>query len=73
MNFLNFYFFLWIFLLHHFQTSFLPTKDVYHVTKAQLMAKMDTMMGGRAAEELIFGPDRVTTGASKDLEVAIKY
>ncbi|XP_043279017.1 ATP-dependent zinc metalloprotease YME1L [Venturia canescens] len=53
-------------------TSFLPEKDVYHVTKAQLMAKMDTMMGGRAAEELIFGPDRVTTGASKDLQDATR-
>ncbi|XP_015597301.1 ATP-dependent zinc metalloprotease YME1 homolog isoform X1 [Cephus cinctus] len=53
-------------------TSYLPEKDIYHVTKAQLLANMDTMMGGRAAEELIFGPERVTTGASKDLEDATK-
>lgn len=30
---------------------------------------MDTMMGGRAAEEIIFGPDKVTSGASNDLKV----
>jgi ATP-dependent metalloprotease len=34
----------------------------YHVTKQQLLAMMDTMMGGRAAEELIFGPDKITSG-----------
>lgn len=44
-------------------------KDVYHITKSQLLANMDAMMGGRAAEELIFGPEKVTTGASSDLMV----
>lgn len=34
---------------------------------------MDTMMGGRAAEELIFGADKVTTGASNDLKVFTLY
>ncbi|XP_044003272.1 ATP-dependent zinc metalloprotease YME1L [Aphidius gifuensis] len=51
-------------------TSYVPKKDVYHVTKSQLLATMDAMMGGRAAEELIFGPDKVTTGASSDLQRA---
>ncbi|XP_011694970.1 PREDICTED: ATP-dependent zinc metalloprotease YME1 homolog [Wasmannia auropunctata] len=53
-------------------TSFMQEKDVYHITKSQLLANMDSMMGGRAAEELIFGPEKVTTGASADLEQATK-
>lgn len=36
-----------------------------------MLAIMDTMMGGRAAEEIIFGPDKVTTGASNDLKVSM--
>ena len=43
-------------------TAYIPEKERYHVTKSQLLAMMDTMMGGRAAEELIFGPDRITSG-----------
>ncbi|XP_060844046.1 ATP-dependent zinc metalloprotease YME1L isoform X3 [Rhopalosiphum padi] len=51
-------------------TAYIPAKEEYHVTKARMLALMDTMMGGRAAEELIFGPDKVTTGASNDLKQA---
>ncbi|XP_039284475.1 ATP-dependent zinc metalloprotease YME1L [Nilaparvata lugens] len=51
-------------------TAYIPEKERYHVTKSQLLAMMDTMMGGRAAEELIFGPDRITSGASSDLKQA---
>nr|CAH7744737.1 unnamed protein product [Callosobruchus chinensis] len=51
-------------------TAYLPEKEPYHVTKAQLLAMMDTMMGGRAAEELIFGPEKITSGASSDLKQA---
>ena len=43
------------------------------MTKAQLLAMMDTMMGGRAAEELIFGPDKITSGASSDLQVSFYF
>jgi len=51
-------------------TAFLPEKDSYQVTKSQLLAQLDVMMGGRVAEELIFGSDKVTTGASDDLKKA---
>jgi len=51
------------------QTAYIPAKEEYHVTKSRMLAIMDTMMGGRAAEELIFGPEKVTTGASNDLKV----
>lgn len=46
-------------------TAYIPEKERYHVTKSQLLAMMDTMMGGRAAEELIFGPDKITSGMNK--------
>ncbi|OAD55288.1 ATP-dependent zinc metalloprotease YME1 like protein, partial [Eufriesea mexicana] len=51
-------------------TSLLPNKDEYYVTKSSLLAQMDTAMGGRAAEEFIFGPDKVTTGAQADFKAA---
>ncbi|XP_069692534.1 ATP-dependent zinc metalloprotease YME1L [Periplaneta americana] len=51
-------------------TAYIPEKERYHVTKSQLLAMMDTMMGGRAAEELVFGPDKITSGASSDLKQA---
>ena len=40
----------------------MPDKEQYNMTKAQLMAQMDVAMGGRVAEEIIFGQDKVTTG-----------
>ncbi|KAK6101932.1 Uncharacterized protein BM_BM13758 [Brugia malayi] len=51
-------------------TSMLPQKDEYHVNRAQMLAQLDTLMGGRVAEELIFGPEKVTTGAGDDLRKA---
>lgn len=51
-------------------TAYIPEKERYHVTRTQLLAMMDTMMGGRAAEELIFGPEKITSGASSDLKQA---
>lgn len=51
-------------------TAFIPEKESYHMTKAQILAQLDTLMGGRIAEELIFGADMVTTGASDDLKRA---
>lgn len=46
--------------------SQVPEKDEYSATKQALIARMDVAMGGRVAEELLFGPERVTTGASSD-------
>ncbi|XP_023340672.1 ATP-dependent zinc metalloprotease YME1 homolog [Eurytemora carolleeae] len=51
-------------------TAFLPEDDSWHVTKSQLLARMDVGMGGRAAEELIFGKEKITGGASSDLQSA---
>ncbi|KAG1686738.1 ATP-dependent zinc metalloprotease YME1 [Nymphon striatum] len=43
-------------------TSFTPDKDHHNPSKAELMGMLDAMMGGRAAEELVFGADYVTLG-----------
>ncbi|XP_047109416.1 ATP-dependent zinc metalloprotease YME1L-like [Schistocerca piceifrons] len=51
-------------------TAYMPEKERYYVTKSQFMAVLDMLMGGRAAEELIFGPDKITSGASSDLKQA---
>lgn len=51
-------------------TMFLPEKDRYSLSKAQLQAQICSLFGGRIAEELIFGEDKVTTGASNDIERA---
>lgn len=48
----------------------LPEKDELSLTKSQLLARMDVAMGGRVAEELIFGPDNITTGAMSDFQQA---
>ncbi len=51
-------------------TLFLPEKDRYSASKRQLESQIATLYGGRIAEELIFGPDAVTTGAQNDIEKA---
>lgn len=51
-------------------TMFLPEEDRYSYSKQRLMSSMKSLYGGRLAEELIFGPAYVTTGASNDIERA---
>jgi cell division protease FtsH len=48
----------------------LPTEDRYSVTRQQLEAMLVMTYGGRVAEELIFGHDKVTTGAANDIQKA---
>ncbi|GJN18366.1 hypothetical protein PR202_gb05520 [Eleusine coracana subsp. coracana] len=48
----------------------LPSQDETSISKRQLLARLDVCMGGRVAEELIFGEDNVTTGARNDLHTA---
>lgn len=48
----------------------LPKKDMTSMSKAQMIAKLDVCMGGRAAEEVMFGSEQVTSGASSDFQQA---
>jgi cell division protease FtsH len=48
----------------------LPEDDRVSMTRLQLEANLVRMYGGRAAEELVFGRDRVTTGAASDIQMA---
>jgi cell division protease FtsH len=49
-------------------TQQLPTEDRYTMTQAYAMSRIAVLMGGRAAEELVFG--EVTSGAGNDIEIA---
>src|SRR5271170_7225260 len=53
-------------------TMQLPEGDRYSMDYQQMMARLAIMMGGRVAEELIFGKDNVTSGASSDIDQATK-
>ena len=51
-------------------TMFLPEADRYSTSKRRLESRLATLFGGRVAEEIVFGPEAVTTGASNDIEHA---
>ncbi len=50
----------------------LPESDKLSFSREQMVSRMAIMMGGRVAEELIFGHDKVTSGASSDIEQATR-
>ncbi|KAJ1894252.1 hypothetical protein LPJ66_005301 [Kickxella alabastrina] len=50
----------------------LPDADRESINKSEYLAEIDVCMGGRVAEELVFGIDKVTSGCSSDLERATR-
>jgi len=50
----------------------LPERDKYSMSLEQMTSRLAIMMGGRVAEEMIFGKDKVTSGAASDIEQATK-
>ena len=53
-------------------TMYLPEGDKYSFNRTAIESQLCSLYGGRVAEELIFGADKVTTGASNDIERATK-
>lgn len=53
-------------------TMYLPEGDKYSINKVAIQSQLCSLYGGRVAEELIFGEDKVTTGASNDIERVTK-
>ncbi|QOY63427.1 ATP-dependent zinc metalloprotease FtsH [Lysobacter sp. H21R4] len=53
-------------------TMYLPEGDKYSYNRTAIESQLASLYGGRVAEELIFGADKVTTGASNDIERATK-
>ena len=49
-------------------TWFMPNEDQSLISRAQLLARITGALGGRAAEQIIFGDSEVTTGAGNDLQ-----
>lgn len=45
-----------------------PKTEKLHVSKEKLLARIAMALGGRAAEEIVYGPDKIGTGASQDLQ-----
>ncbi len=49
-------------------TFYLPERDKLSLTRESALSKLASAMGGKAAEELVFGPDNVTNGAYSDIQ-----
>jgi cell division protease FtsH len=49
-------------------TFYLPERDQLSVTKTKYTSMIASAMGGKVAEELVFGPEQVTSGASSDIQ-----
>jgi len=54
-------------------TNFTPPEDSYSRTKSQIKSTIMMAYGGRVAEEIIFGPDEISTGASNDIQRITSY
>ena len=54
-------------------TWFVPGEDPTLISKQQIFARIVGALGGRAAEEVIFGDAEVTTGASSDLQQVCSF
>ena len=50
----------------------LPERDKLSMSYEQMTSRLAIMMGGRVAEELVFGPEKVTSGAASDIEQATR-
>jgi cell division protease FtsH len=53
-------------------TMFLPEEDRYSHSRRAILSKICSFFGGRIAEEMVLGPDGITTGASNDIEQATR-
>lgn len=50
----------------------LPDGDQTSMSRKQMLARLDVCMGGRVAEELVYGAENVTSGASSDIQMATR-
>ncbi|KAI0401527.1 ATP-dependent metallopeptidase HflB [Xylaria palmicola] len=53
-------------------TASLPEMDKYSYTMDNYLAQIDSALGGKLAEEIVYGPNKVTSGASSDLQAATR-
>ena len=53
-------------------TFYLPERDELSTTKTKFQSRLASVMGGRVAEEIVFGPEQVTSGAASDIQHATR-